>query len=358
MCPLHICLAWRGRRAVLITWLIVFEGCFLTLPHLSQASGAFPVLRNLWNSVCRFPSASGVLSLKSLWCDCTSFSNYFLPPSSNWWQFRSWNNFRFITLQAFLNNPSVPSTRSSPLCLLRRLLSSQWHPRPYPLSLLQIVPLLLLLAARPCPSFYNSCCVLSSTSAKWFVHLMFPSAYAVLCAVTLQPPLGRLLCLSVADGPRAARCWSVPFGFPSGFSSSESTVHPLAVCLVTQSCLTLCDPMGWSPPGSSCPWGSSRQKYQSGLPWLSPGDLPNPGIKPRFSTLQADYLPSEPEGSPYIPLNVSNIVSLSHTCLKVGSLWKKENLDYFYCSKARDVHVHNANTDSGYFPYLFNVYIK
>ena len=38
----------------------------------------------------------------------------------------------------------------------------------------------------------------------------------------------------------------------------------------------------------------SRQEYWSGLPFLSPGDLPNPGIKPRSSTLQADYLPFEP----------------------------------------------------------------
>ena len=38
----------------------------------------------------------------------------------------------------------------------------------------------------------------------------------------------------------------------------------------------------------------SRQKYWSGLPFPSPGDLPNPGIKPGSSTLRADYLPSEP----------------------------------------------------------------
>ena len=37
----------------------------------------------------------------------------------------------------------------------------------------------------------------------------------------------------------------------------------------------------------------SRQEYWSGLPFPSPGDLPNPGIKPR-SALQADTLPSEP----------------------------------------------------------------
>ena len=42
--------------------------------------------------------------------------------------------------------------------------------------------------------------------------------------------------------------------------------------------------------------GFSRQEYWSGLPFPSPGDLPNPGIKPRSSTLQAEALPSEPPG--------------------------------------------------------------
>ena len=39
--------------------------------------------------------------------------------------------------------------------------------------------------------------------------------------------------------------------------------------------------------------GFFRQEYWSGLPFPSPGDLPNPGIKPRSLTLQADSLPSE-----------------------------------------------------------------
>ena len=42
--------------------------------------------------------------------------------------------------------------------------------------------------------------------------------------------------------------------------------------------------------------GVSRQEYSSGLPSPPPGDLPNPGIKPRSPTLQADSLPSEPPG--------------------------------------------------------------
>jgi hypothetical protein len=40
----------------------------------------------------------------------------------------------------------------------------------------------------------------------------------------------------------------------------------------------------------------SRQEYWSGLPSPSPGDLPNPGIKPRSLALQADSLTSEPGG--------------------------------------------------------------
>jgi len=42
----------------------------------------------------------------------------------------------------------------------------------------------------------------------------------------------------------------------------------------------------------------SRQGYQSGFPFASPGDLPNPGIKPRSPALQADSLPTELQGKP------------------------------------------------------------
>ena len=57
-------------------------------------------------------------------------------------------------------------------------------------------------------------------------------------------------------------------------------------------CQTLCDPMDCNPPGSSV-MEFSRQEYWSGLPFPSPRDLPNPGIKPisyisgRFFTVWA-----------------------------------------------------------------------
>ena len=42
--------------------------------------------------------------------------------------------------------------------------------------------------------------------------------------------------------------------------------------------------------------GFSRQECWNGLPFPSPEDLSNPGIKPRSPALQADSLPAEPPG--------------------------------------------------------------
>ena len=49
---------------------------------------------------------------------------------------------------------------------------------------------------------------------------------------------------------------------------------------------------------ASLSMGFSRQEYWSGLPFPSPGDLPDPGIEPRSSALEADALTSEPPGKP------------------------------------------------------------
>ena len=42
----------------------------------------------------------------------------------------------------------------------------------------------------------------------------------------------------------------------------------------------------------------SRQEYWRGLPFPTPGDLPDPGIEPGSPALQANSLPSEPPGKP------------------------------------------------------------
>ena len=81
-------------------------------------------------------------------------------------------------------------------------------------------------------------------------------------------------------------------GFPS---QAAAKTHPGGSGLVAQSCMPLCNPKDSPVPLSM---GLPRQEYWSGLPFPSPGDLPNPGIKPRSPALQADSLLTEPLGKP------------------------------------------------------------
>ena len=61
--------------------------------------------------------------------------------------------------------------------------------------------------------------------------------------------------------------------------SSYGNHHLPTLCSVAQSCLSLCSPLNCSPPGSSSR-GFSKGEYWSGLPFPSPGDLPDSGIEP------------------------------------------------------------------------------
>ena len=65
--------------------------------------------------------------------------------------------------------------------------------------------------------------------------------------------------------------------------------------------------------------GFSRQEYWSGVPFPSPGDLPNPGIKPESPTLQADSLPLSHQGSLFNLVELaSNIKDYASKC---WSIW-------------------------------------
>ena len=57
-------------------------------------------------------------------------------------------------------------------------------------------------------------------------------------------------------------------------------------------------PQGLQPARLLCPLGFSRQEYWSGLPFLPPGDLPDPGIELVPLALQADSLQFEPPRKP------------------------------------------------------------
>ena len=71
----------------------------------------------------------------------------------------------------------------------------------------------------------------------------------------------------------------------------------VCVCARAQSHLTLCDPTDCSPwPPLSM--GFSRHEYGSGVPFPSPGNLPDSGMEPRSPALQADSFLSKPIGEP------------------------------------------------------------
>ena len=103
--------------------------------------------------------------------------------------------------------------------------------------------------------------------------------------------------------------------------------------------LTVFSPLTWGVIGtrtSVTPWtgarqaplsmGFSRQEHWSGLPFPSPGDLPDPGIEPKSPALQADSLPSEPPGKPfrdYTPLYFPS--HLSESDLAPRAMYSLEN---------------------------------
>ena len=62
----------------------------------------------------------------------------------------------------------------------------------------------------------------------------------------------------------------------------------------------------------------SRQEYWSGLPFTSPGDLPNPGIEPSSPVLQTDSLPLSYRGFPYILYRLLQNTEYSSLCYTAG----------------------------------------
>ena len=95
-------------------------------------------------------------------------------------------------------------------------------------------------------------------------------------------------------------------------------------CVFSQSCLTLCDPMDCSPPGSSVHGDSPGKNAGVGC-MPSSRDLPIQGMEPRSPTLQRDSLPSEPPGKPNNP----RVGSLS--LLQGIFLTQESNRDLLHC---------------------------
>ena len=73
---------------------------------------------------------------------------------------------------------------------------------------------------------------------------------------------------------------------------------------ITQLYPTLCYPVDCPSPLAPLSLKFSRQRILEWVAILSSGDLPDLGIEPRFSALQAESLPSEPPGKPLMCLNI------------------------------------------------------
>ena len=88
----------------------------------------------------------------------------------------------------------------------------------------------------------------------------------------------------------------------------------VSIVLVTQSCLTLCDPMVHTARQALLSIGFSSQGFWSGLSFPSPGD---PGIKLGSHALQEDALPSEllgkPPGFHYLRIKTDQMCSGKNT---------------------------------------------
>ena len=72
------------------------------------------------------------------------------------------------------------------------------------------------------------------------------------------------------------------------YNTQSSYIYMICVC-VPQSCPTLATPRLHVTCQASLSMGFSRQEYWSGLPFPSPGDLPDPGMEPRSPALKADF---------------------------------------------------------------------
>ena len=87
-------------------------------------------------------------------------------------------------------------------------------------------------------------------------------------------------CLCLARGPVTNECPGVSGG----------------CSLVAELCPTLCNPVDCSPPASFCPWDFPGKN--TGLPFPSPSELPDPEIKPLSHALTGRFFTTEPPGKP------------------------------------------------------------
>ena len=151
---------------------------------------------------------------------------------------------------------------------------------------------------------------LTTSNLPWFTHLTFqvPMQFYSLQHQTLLPSpvtprTGCCLCFGSVSSffPDLFLHWSpVAYWTPTDLGSSSFRYHHLGVKVKVKLLshvrlfVTPWTVAHQAPPSMEF----SRQEYCSGLPFPSPGDLPDPGIEPGSPALQAHALPSEPPKNP------------------------------------------------------------
>ena len=123
------------------------------------------------------------------------------------------------------------------------------------------------------------------------------------------------------------------------------------LCLVAQSCPTLSDPVDCSPPGSSVHGESPGKNNWSGLPFPPPGDLPDPGIKPRCAHIADGFFTIELRGKPMLDY-VRNVrlENSSFSSSKDYVLISMCTLSFHFCISKGSIREHpdkSKKTDKG-----------
>ena len=135
---------------------------------------------------------------------------------------------------------------------------------------------------------------MGSTNILQFLHWLGNPVWSVHISPNLLTPYTQILCVYFSlNACIIPSYWAMEICTHYILVSFSLVIH---VCVCAQLCLTLTNPMDYNPPSSSV-HGISQAKEWSGLQFLTPGDLPYPGIKSRSPALQADSLSTVPPGN-------------------------------------------------------------
>ena len=139
--------------------------------------------------------------------------------------------------------------------------------------------------------------IIQIEKGKWYTSACIGIVYLSVFALSKCEQEKRALALKSALGWKDRHTVTRSEVYPwASRSASLGLSFFYCCCLVAKLCPTLVTP--WTVALQSLSMGFPRQEYWSGLPFHSPGDLPNPGIEPVSPALAGRFFPTEPPGKP------------------------------------------------------------